>query len=298
MDLVFRPACAEDKPRVLEITAHTWDDSDYIPEVWDNWLADSHGELTVAVDDGVVVALSKLTQVVGDQWWIEGLRVDPEQRLRGIGQAMVAYQVARAKRLGGRVLRYATGIRNEGSHRIAERAGFHVLTRFVERVAEKQDAPLKAQVLTTADLDAAWNLAHGSDLFNTANGVYVFRWKACPMTHERLAEHLDQGIIMSVREASGHLAAWCIVDNDPNWEGIEVTSLFGTQDGIAKLARAMRAQASSLGKAMVEVMVPLYPPALEALEVAGYRLELNPKHPEEVREHGADIFELWLNHAM
>lgn len=175
MNLVFRPARAEDKSRVLEITAHTWDNGDYIPEVWDNWLADPYGEITVAVDDGTVVALSKLTQVVGDQWWIEGLRVDPERRLRGIGQAMVAYQVARAKRFGGRVLRYATGIRNEGSHRIAERTGFYVLTRFVERVADKLDAPVKAQVSTKADLDAAWNLAHGSDLFNAANGVYVFR---------------------------------------------------------------------------------------------------------------------------
>jgi len=297
MDLVFRPARPEDKLRVLEITAHTWDDGDYIPEVWDNWLADPQGELTVAVDDGVVVALSKLTQVVGDQWWIEGLRVDPERRLRGIGQAMVAYQVAHAKRFGGRVLRYATGIRNEGSHRIAERAGFHVLTRFVERVADKLDSPVKAQVSTKADLDAAWNLAHGSDLFNAANGVYVFRWKAYPMTRERLAEHLDQGIITSVREANGHLAAWCIVDNDPNWEGVEVASLFGTKDGIAKLARAMRAQAGVWGKATVEVMTPPHPDTLEALETAGYRLELNPKHPEEVREHGADIFELWLNHA-
>jgi GNAT superfamily N-acetyltransferase len=295
MDLVFRPARAKDKPRVLEITAHTWDDSDYIPEVWDNWLADPQGELTVAVDDGVMVALSKLTQVVGDQWWIEGLRVDPERRLEGIGQAMTAYQVANAKRLGGRVVRYATGIRNEGSHRIAERTGFHVLTRFVERVAEKLDSPLKAQVSTKADLGAAWNLAYGSDLFNAANGVYVFRWKAYPMTCERLAEHLDQGMIMSVREASGHLAAWCIVDNDPNWDGIEVTSLSGTQDGIAKLARAMRAQASSLGKAMVEVMMPPHPCVLEALAAAGYHIEIDPEHPEEIREHGIDVLELVLN---
>ena len=295
MDLVFRPARAKDKPRVLEITTHTWDDGDYIPEVWDNWLADSQGEFTVAELDGVVAALSKLTRVVGDQWWIEGLRVDPERRLSGIGQAMTAYQVAKAKRLGGRVLRYATGIRNEGSHRIAKRAGFHVLTRFVERVAEKLDAPPEAQLLTMADLDTAWNLAQGSDLLNAANGVYVLRWKVYPLTRERLAEHLNQGMIMSVREASGHLAAWCIVDNVPNWEGIEVTSLFGTKEGIAKLAYAMRAQAGTWGKVTVEAMTPPHPCALEALEAAGYRLELNPKHPEQVREHGADIFELWLN---
>jgi len=66
---------------------------------------------------------------------------------------------------------------------------------------------------------------------------------------------------------------------------------------MAKLARAMRAQVSTLGKAIVEVMMPLYPPALEALETAGYHIEMDPRRPEEVREHGVDIFELWLNQA-
>jgi N-acetylglutamate synthase-like GNAT family acetyltransferase len=86
--LIFRPARPEDKPRVLEITAHTWSDGDYIPEVWDDWLADPKGEFTVAELDGVVVALAKLTSLGQDQWWLEGLRVDPERRLKGIGQAM------------------------------------------------------------------------------------------------------------------------------------------------------------------------------------------------------------------
>jgi GNAT superfamily N-acetyltransferase len=298
MNLVFRPARPEDKPRVLEITARTWDDGDYIPNVWDNWLADPQGELTVAVDEGTVVALSKLTHVVDDQWWIEGLRVDPERRLRGIGQAMTAYQVANAKRRGGRVLRYATGIRNEGSHQIAQRAGFHTLTRFVERVAEKLDEPPTAQVLTIADLDAGWDLAQGSDLFNAADGVYLLKWKASPLTRERLAEHLSQGMIMSVRQAGGDLAAWCIVDNDPAWEGVAVTSLFGTKDGIAKLARALRAQTSVWGKATVEVMTPPLPSALEALETAGYGLEANPKQNNEPHEHGIDIFELRLDESV
>jgi len=294
MDLVFRPACAKDKPRVLEITAHTWNDGDYIPEVWDNWLADPHGELTVAVDDGVVVALSKLTRVVGDQWWIEGLRVDPERRLRGIGQAMVVYQVAHAKRFGGRVLRYAAGIRNEGSHRIAERTGFHVLTRFVERVADKLDAPVEAKALTSADLDAVWSIAYDSGLLHTSQGVYVFVWKVYQMTRERLAGHLDAGIVMGVRNEAGRLCAWCLVENDPNWDRLGVTTIFGATDGITQLARAMRAQTAALGKEMVEVMATPHLRVLEALELTGYRLEANPKQDDEPHEHGIDIFELRL----
>ncbi len=299
MNFIFRPTRAKDKPRALEITAHTWDDGDYIPEVWDNWLADPKGELTSVELDGSVVAFAKLTGQGEGQWWQEGLRVDPAYRLKGLGQAMNTYQVELAKKLGGRVIRHATGIDNEGSHRIAERAGFHVLTRFVERVADKLDAPVEARALTSADLDAVWSIAYDSVLLRASQGVYVFAWKACQMTRERLAEHLDAGSVMGValqqrRNEAGRLCAWCLVENDPNWDRLGVTTLFGATDGITQLARAMRAQAAALGKKMVEVMATPHPRVLEALELAGYRLEANPKQDDEPHEHGIDIFELRL----
>lgn len=293
MSLAFRPARAGDKPGVMEIIAHTPDD--YIPDVWDDWLDDAHGELTVAVDDGAVVALSKLSRMADDEWWIEGLRVAPARRLRGIGQAITAHQIAEARRLGGRVLRLATGITNDGSHRIAGRAGFHVLARLVERVAEKLDAPLQASVLTTGDLDAAWHLAHGSDLFKAANGVYVFRWKASPLTRERLSEHLDQGIVVGRRDGRGGLAAWCIVDSDPTWKVVKISALFGTTEGMGSLARTVRAEAGTRGKAMVEVMTPPHPSALEALSIAGYGLKEATKPGGEAHEYGIDVLELRLD---
>jgi hypothetical protein len=73
-----------------------------------------------------------------------------------------------------------------------------------------------------------------------------------------------------------------------------VTSLDGTTEGITRLARALRAHAAVLGKTMVEVMTPPVPRALDALTAAGYRIEIDPKHPDEVREHGIDILELQL----
>jgi GNAT superfamily N-acetyltransferase len=281
---------------MLEITANTWGDGwDYIPNVWDHWLADPEGEFTMAELDGVVVALAKLTSVGNGQWWMEGLRVDPQQRLKGIGQAMNTYQVALAKKLGGRVVRYATGIRNEGSHRIAERAGFHTLTRFVERVAEKLDEPAAGlETLTSADLDAVWEIARDSDLIRATSGVYVHVWKAFELNRERLAEHLSKGEVMGTRDATGHVCAWCLGEADPEWERVGVTTLNGTSEGITVLAHALRAHATGLGKDMVEVMTPTVPRSLDALTAAGYHLEVDPQHPEEIREHGIDILELWL----
>jgi N-acetylglutamate synthase-like GNAT family acetyltransferase len=295
--LTFRPARLEDKPRVIEITANTWGDGgDYIPQVWERWLADSQGELTVAEVDGAVVALAKLTWVGDGQWWMEGLRVHPDWRLRGIGQAMNTYQVALAKKLGGRVVRYATGIRNDGSHRIAERAGFHVLTRFVERVADKLDEPVAGlETLDSANLDALWTMAQDSDLLRSTNHVCVYAWRAFELTREWLAEHLKAGEIIGVRDVTGRVAAWCMTEIDPEWDRLGVMPIDGTSEGMATLARSLRAHAAVLGKVMVEAMTPVVPRALDALSSAGYHIEVDPLQPDEMREHGVDILELRLD---
>jgi GNAT superfamily N-acetyltransferase len=296
-DLTFRPLRPEDKPRVLEITAHTWGDGDYIPEVWERWLADPKGEFTAAVQDGVVVAIAKLTWQGEGRWWMEGLRVDPERRLKGIGQAMCVYQVALAKKLGGRVARYMTGIRNEGSRRIAERAGFHVLARFVERVAEKMDVPVAAETLTSADLDSVWNMLRESDLAAATKGIYVCDWKACEITRERVAEHLGKGEAMGVRDGAGRVRAWCLTHVESDWDRLGMSCLDGETDGITALALAMRAHAGAVGKVMVEAMTPPHPRVMGALEAAGYHVEVDPQHPDEVREHGVDMLELRLDNA-
>ena len=294
-DFAFRSLRPEDKPRVLEITAHTWGDGDYIPEVWERWLADPRGEFTAAVQNGVVVAIAKLTWQDGGQWWMEGLRVDPERRLKGIGQAMCMYQVALVKQLGGRVVRYMTGIRNDGSHRIAERAGFHVVARFVERVADKIDGPVEAVTLTSDDLDAVWNMARESDVVRATQGIYVCDWKACELTQEHVAEHLRKGELMGVRDEAGRPRAWCLTHLEPDWDRLGISCLDGETNGIAALAHAMRAQAYASGKVMVETLTPPHPRVMGALESAGYHLEVDPKHPEDVHEHGVDMLELRLD---
>jgi hypothetical protein len=296
MNLVLRPARPEDQARVFEITANTWEGGDYIPHVWDRWLADPKGELTVAELDGVVAALGKLSWMGDGQWWIEGLRVDPQQRLKGIGQAINTYQLDLVKKLGGRVVRYATGLRNEGSHRIAARAGFHALTRFVERSAGPLDGPSEAQVLTGDDLDTAWNLARGSDLLEMAQGMYVFDWRVVPLSREGVAECIRQGVALGVR-ADGDLTAWCLAKQEPDWEGVEVTTWMGTDEGLERLARAMRAQAGAWGKQVVEAMATPHPRLLQILDEAGYQLEWQPKEPARVREQGIDIFELVMTNA-
>lgn len=121
--LRFRPVQAGDKDRVLAFTRNTWgeDDSDYIAEVFDDWLIDPRGEFTAVEVNGQVAAIAKLTDLGDDEWWFEGLRVDPAFRRRGIALALNRYQVELARRLGGRVIRYMTGHENTASQTIGAR---------------------------------------------------------------------------------------------------------------------------------------------------------------------------------
>src|SRR5512139_3301966 len=118
--LTFRPVRAEDKKRIIAFTFNTWGDNedDYIKDVFDEWVADPRGEFTAAVIDDQVIGIAKLTDMGDDEWWMEGLRIDPAYRRQGIASEFNRYHVALARRLGGKVVRYMTGGGNVGSQTI------------------------------------------------------------------------------------------------------------------------------------------------------------------------------------
>lgn len=85
---------------MLELTKTIWEGEDYVPQVWDDWLADPHGQLSVAEIGGRVVGLGKLTRLAPGEWWLEGLRVDPQWQGRGIGRALHEYHVGLWRKMG------------------------------------------------------------------------------------------------------------------------------------------------------------------------------------------------------
>ena len=211
IDLSFRLARAQDKARVLEMTAHTWSDGDYIAQVWDAWLADSPGELSVVESDGKLVAMAKLTALGPGEFWLEGLRVDADYRQHGIGQAMHHYQLALARRLGAQTVRYATGQDNVASHKIAADNGFRQVASFAAELQAQAEAAWPAPELLAPGDGPALQAALGRAVYVVrASGLYEQNWKWCALTEERLRAHLAAGQVMGFRQPDG-LAAWAIV---------------------------------------------------------------------------------------
>ena len=264
----IRPARPEDREGVEAICAQIWEGHDYIPEVWEEWLHDPHGQFSVVVLKDRVVGLGKLTRIADDEWWLEGLRVDPAYRRLGVAHLLQSHQVALAERIGEGMLRFATGSWNLPVHRNAARDGFRRVAEFLAYEAKPLPGPCPLRRLTPDDLDAVWERIAGSPILQAAGGLYEVRWHWMALTRERLAGHLKRGEVWGV-ELEGRLTGVAIVQEDPERGQISVGYVDGQPEGITALAWGLRVLAYERGYEKVRFRPPSYPPLLEALEAAG-----------------------------
>jgi len=136
--VLCRPALPKDTADVMELTRTIWDGNDYVPQVWEKWLADPDGLLAIAEYGEKVVGLAKLTRLEAQEWWLEGLRVHPEFEGRGIASHLNDYLLAYWEQHCQGVIRLATGSHRLKVHHLCERNGF-------QRVAEF--APFSAPIM-------------------------------------------------------------------------------------------------------------------------------------------------------
>jgi len=283
----IRPARATDKPAIRAVCARAWEGEDYVPKVWDEWLADPYGQLVVAEVDNRVVALGKLSRLADGEWWLEGLRVDPAFRRQGVAGQLQAHLVEKVRQVGRGVVRYGTHSTNEPVHRIAAQDGLrHTATYYRYRADPLSiaDIPLLRQ-LAKADLAQCWALINDTNRYRAAGGLYEANWKWKSLTRERLANHLEAGDGWGL-EIGGELGGLALV---LHWAREGVLNL-GYVDGLDKVLVTVlqELRGLTLQQGYTELWFkPVEEPALvAAVEAAGY-------------ERGADrdiwIFELQLN---
>src|SRR5438132_5480872 len=158
--LRIRAAQPRDKRAVRALCARIWSD-DYIPDQFDDWVRDRRGRFWVAVDEGELIGIAKLTIVGDHEAWLHALRVDPRHRRRGVGTALLDHRLERARRLGARVARLDTQEDNTAVHRMMRRSGFRLreVDGYFERRARSVAAPRRA---SRADVPAVTRLAAGA----------------------------------------------------------------------------------------------------------------------------------------
>ena len=125
MNTVIRRLRTSDREDIAEISRNIWEGHDYLLSVVDEWLQDTTSHFYGVEVDGHIVAVGNLRLIEdGRTGWMEGLRVHPEYRGKGLANKITMHFVSEAEKLGVQRLRYTTSTENAASVNIARMAGF------------------------------------------------------------------------------------------------------------------------------------------------------------------------------
>lgn len=270
-EFLIREARPEDRPAMERICAHTWDSGDYIQEVWDEWLAGENGPLLVVELNTVgVVSLNKVTRHPAGQFWLEGMRVDPEYRGRGIARRCLDWNVAYAREQGGRVVRLSTAGHNTTVHRMVARAGMERVAEGTLRVAPALPGGRRPAILVPADGDAVARFWRGSPVLAAMAGLYSRDWTWQELSAAALAAMLERGEVVAERAPNGSLAAVATIHHQAGDEEMWVGIADGEPAAVQSLALAIRAGAAEAGAGEARAMLPCVPWLREAFQAAGF----------------------------
>jgi GNAT superfamily N-acetyltransferase len=271
--LIIRPARPEDRPAVERICAHTWEWGDYIPEVWDDWLADEQAVLQVGEIDGQVVAVNRLVFHSPVQAWFEGMRVDPERRRQGIGWQFMEHDLAYARERGAQVVRLATGHANTAVHNMVARIGMVRIGAGQLLAAEAMPGGPLPAILGPEHASQVTAFLRRSSVLGHMHGLYDAGWVWQTLSAERVTEMLATGQMAALLAPEEELAALAVILINPEGGGMWVgyaDADASRPEAVTALATGLRAYAARLGNPQIEAMLPDLAWLRDAFRAAGY----------------------------
>ncbi len=117
----MRRARTADWDGAKDFCTNTFSWGDYIGQVWESWV--EGGGLIVCEDGGVVLGIAHVT-MAGPDAWVEGVRVRPSARRRGVGSALLARAGKMAAASGAAYARAAVESDNAESLALFGAAGY------------------------------------------------------------------------------------------------------------------------------------------------------------------------------
>jgi ribosomal protein S18 acetylase RimI-like enzyme len=275
-----RPAREDDRDAVLAFCARTWDDGDYIQYVWEDWLQDASGALLVATLAGRPVGVAHLRMMSPDEAWIEGVRVDPEARRRGVARVLISRTLVTAHERGATVARYFTSSDNVASQQLFDRFGFTRVAEVLHFTAdalsadEREGEEIALKRAAADDGERIWEWLERSNLAPLNGGLEIREWAARALTQSRLRAHLAAGRVWTLDELGG-LAALAVVervegesDNPDDPPTLSARYCDGSADALGRMGVALRALAQDLPR--VELWLPDLLILRDAMDGAGF----------------------------
>jgi GNAT superfamily N-acetyltransferase len=262
-ELTLRPVRPADYDRIVEITQDVWEGHDYIPGVFERWVADSAASFQAAELDGEVIGLQRTRPYAPGLVWYEGLRVASTHHRQGIARQMLQAAIEEARDHGFRQMRLAT--RDLPARRLFESAGFRPLaeTRWWRGPRVEGGEPARMP-----DGDEAARLLPG---ILASPGIELYGGIVPDMNGAR---DLDAGELKRLategRVRLGPGGRGIALLREPWGKNIAVSLLAGRGAALRELLLALRYEADADGLNHVTVNLPPEHPAEEDLRATGY----------------------------
>lgn len=264
-DLTIRPVRPADRERVIEMTRDIWEGHDYLPRVFDDWLADAGAAFQAAEVDGVVVGLQRLRPYAPGLVWYEGLRVASTHRRQGLARAMLKSAIAEAREQGFREMRLATG--NDAAAQLFESSGF--VRRLDVRWwrASRVEGGESARIPDPAEAVKLWPATSASA------GIELYHGVSADFNGARDLEASELERLARIGMLRVGLGGRVLVGLREPWsDSIAVALVVGRGGALRELLMALRFEADADGLDHVTVALPRDHPAAEDLIASGYDL--------------------------
>lgn len=245
------------------MTSDIWEGHDYIPRVFDDWVADATAAFQAVEVEGVVVGVHRLRPYAPGLMWYEGLRVATTHQRQGIARAMVESAIAEAREQGFAEMRLAT--ENEAASHLFDSAGFNPMLDIRWWRAPRVEGGEPANIPDGAAAEKLWKMAAPSPGFEMYNGISADLNGARNLEAAELARLANRGMLRVApggRALAGLRRAW--------GDSVAVSFLAGRGAALRDLLFALRYEADADGAERVTVALPRGHPAADDLRATGY----------------------------
>jgi GNAT superfamily N-acetyltransferase len=267
--VVCRPALAKDTGAVMELSSHIWEGGDYIPHVWNEWLADPDGLLGVAEYKGRIAGVFKLTKFQEDVWYMEGLRVHPDFQGMGVASHIHKYVLETWRKIGHGIIRLTTGSYNVKVHRMCEASGFKRIAEFIPyRAPVLQEGASEFTLLKSDEAQQAYDFILVNPVHNLSSGLINLGWVYADPQLKHIQEAIRDKHAWWWRNRSGFLSIWEDDEDEERAPGIE---LVGCSPGdLEQLLIDCRLEMGIVGYKTAGWTAPNQPEVIAAVEKAGF----------------------------
>ncbi len=266
--LLCRPVRPADKDQAFSFLRRIWEGEDYLPEVWDEWLADPRGLFVAAELEGRVVGLGRLTDLGEGESWLEGLRVHPDLQGRGIATHLHEYLLERWRASPATVVRLATASTREAVHRLCQRTGFVRVANLLDVAAPAAPGGHGFSPAGPEEVVASFSSWAGTDIGRAFAGLMELHWQWARQTPRRLRTLAAQGMAWSWGQGRGTVVATRQTSEEEECLRLHAVAVEAGQ--LSALLRDTRRLAAELGLTEVRWRAPAEESWVPVLLGAGF----------------------------